>query len=209
MGRKKSGRLAAQGFQKRVDDLVTYCRSARDALKQQQAAAGGADRSDLFTTWTYEGALIKLAAAFDRMMLDCLVAAINNDTTATATVIGVSLPAHLTDEVCEYLVVGGGYFDYKGRDGLIKTLKSYLPDTHYLVAIIKDPAFRQPLDQGLALRNFGAHESKKSKEAARKAVGVNLAAAGAWLKRENGLRFETIANRLKQLAQGIEAAAPH
>jgi hypothetical protein len=209
MGRKKSGRLASQLFQKRVDALVAYCGAATEALKKQQPAAGGADRSDLFITWTYEGALIKLAAAFDRMMLDCLVAAINNDTAATSAVVGISLPVHLTDDVCEYLVVGDGYFDFRGRDGLIKVLKSYLPETHYLVTIVKDQVFRQTLEQTLALRNFGAHESKKSKEAARQAVGVNLGAAGAWLKRENGARFNTLANRLRQLAVRVEASAPH
>src|SRR5579864_4546905 len=125
MGRKKSAKLAAKTFQQEVDTLIAYCAAAPDALKKHQQAIGGPDRTDLFTTWTYEGALTKLTAAFDRMMLDCLVAAINNDTAATAGVIGLPLPKHLTDEVCEFLVVGNGYFDFKGRDGLIRMLKSF------------------------------------------------------------------------------------
>jgi hypothetical protein len=33
--------------------------------------------------------------------------------------------------------VGTGYFDFKGRDGLIQLVESFVPDNHHLVAIIK------------------------------------------------------------------------
>ena len=42
-------------------------------------------------------------------------------------------------------MTGRGYFDFKGRDGLIKTLKQYLPDDHYLVEVVSKPFGCQPL----------------------------------------------------------------
>ena len=78
-------------------------------------------------------------------MLDTLVGALNNDTSTLSTRTGFSFPKHLTDEVCRFLVTGRGYFDFKGRDGLIKTLKQYLPDDHYLVEVVSKPFGCQPL----------------------------------------------------------------
>ena len=60
---------------------------------------------------------------FEQLMLFAIVCAINNDTKTISDSTGVEFPKHLTDEVCEYLVLGGRYFDFKGRDGLIRVKK--------------------------------------------------------------------------------------
>jgi hypothetical protein len=90
-----------------------------------------------------------------------LIGAINNNTVTLATKTGFGFPKHLTDEVCEFLIVGNGYFEFKGRSGLISKLKEYVPDDHYLVKIAKKPKYKDTLDQLYSLRNFAAHESKK------------------------------------------------
>lgn len=80
--------------------------------------------TDQAVTWVYEAALIKTAVAFEKLMLDCLVTAINNDTSTTSETTGVAFPRHLNDEVCEYLVTGGGYFDFEGgQSGLVRVIK--------------------------------------------------------------------------------------
>ena len=101
-----------------------------------------------------------------------------------------------------------------GRDGLISTLKRFLPyntttaSTHYLIDIVTRPTYKGPLEKLSSLRNFAAHASGKSKEAAKKAVGQsNLGSAGAWLK--VGSRFETLVNGLTHLAKAMEAKAPY
>lgn len=107
MSRKKSVRRAARLFQNQVDELNRYCAAVQAAsLTKQQV------------TWAVEAGLIKLSAEFERLILDALVGAINNDTTTLSSGTGIRFPKHLTDEVCEYLVTGTGYFDFKGRDGL-------------------------------------------------------------------------------------------
>jgi hypothetical protein len=196
MAKKKSVKRAARTFVALLDELDQYYMSVQAApLTKQQ------------TTWAVEASLIKLSAGFERMLLEALVGAINNDTSTLSARTGIDFPKHLTDEVCEYLVIGSGYFDFRGREGLIKTLKDFLPDSHYLVVAVKKTQFRVPLERLIALRNFAAHESPQSKRNARDAVGRRLSAAGAWLKVQN--RFLDITAPLRVLANEIEAGAPY
>jgi hypothetical protein len=194
--RKKSVRRAAQQFRAVLQELDDY-----------YAAVQAAGLSDQHVTWAVEAAVIKLSAQFERLILHALVGAVNNDTSILSSRTKVRFPKHLTDEVCEYLVTGGAYFDFRGRDGLMKTLKDYLPVTHYLVVAVAKPSYRQPVEQLIALRNFAAHESATSKQKARESVGTNMSAAGSWLKR--GSRFNRLSGPLRQLASDIEAGAPY
>jgi hypothetical protein len=140
-------------------------------------------------------------------MTEALVGAINNDIRTISQRTGIAFPSHLSRKVCEYLVTGGGFLDFKGRDGLIKVLKEFVPDTHYLVIIAKDPTHAAALNRLPALRNFAAHRSDVSKRAARRAVGVNLSSSGAWLRRQN--RFEDLARGVEPLAVAIQTSAPY
>jgi hypothetical protein len=105
-------------------------------------------------------------------------------------------------------VVGNGYFDFKGRDDLIRILKRYIPDNHYLIAIVKNNVYKDALEKLSALRNFAAHGSEVAKKAALKAVNQEkVGSSGSWLKRQG--RFVQIVDKLKQLADEIEAQAPY
>ena len=101
-----------------------------------------------------------------------------------------------------------GYFDFRGRDGLIKQLKRYVPDDHYLVDIVKQKKYKDPLDRMVALRNFAAHASGVSRKRALKAVGkARLQSSGSWLKVRG--RFGKMCASLKALAAEIEQRAPY
>lgn len=164
--------------------------------------------SDEHKSWSHDYAVIRLYREFEQMMLAGIVGAINNDSTTISEVTGVDFPKHLTDEVCEYLVLGSGYFDFKGRDGLIKNLKKYVPDTHYLVTIVKKPKYKDTLEKLSALRNYAAHESHQSKRAVLSAIGQKrIGSAGSWLKVQG--RFPAIASKLKELAQDVHDSAPY
>jgi len=197
MPRKKSVRSAAEKFIERSDALSDY-----------YANAVAAKLSDQEATWAVEAAIIKLSVYFEHLMLEALVGAINNDTTTVSSSVGIPFPKHLTDEICEYLVTGGGYFDFRGRDGLIKLLRRFVPEDHYLLQAVSRQKYRIALERVVALRNLAAHESRKGKAAARIAVNGNVASAGAWLKRA-ATRFNDINARLKELAEEIRDAAPY
>lgn len=159
-------------------------------------------------TWAYEAALIKLAVAFEHLMLEALICATNNDTTQMSKTLGVDFPKHLTDEVCEYIVTGGGYFDFKGRDGLLGTIKGFVGNGHYLYVAVKKQKYKTPLEQLIALRNFAAHESSKSKQVALDALSMKrMSSAGSYLKVQG--RFAGLAADLRALAAEIQVAAPY
>lgn len=158
-------------------------------------------------SWAHDYAIIRLHTAFERLVTEALVGAVNNDTRTISERIGVSFPKHLTDEVCDYMITGGGFLDIRGRAGLIQILKEFVPDTHYLVSVASRPDPNHSLDRLTALRNFAAHRSKVAKRAARKAVGVRLSSAGAWLRRPG--RFDLIAVYLEQLSDSVRAGAPY
>jgi hypothetical protein len=193
--RKKSAAYACEWFSGEVDEIVEYLAAIEDLTDEQ-------------INWCYDYAVIRLYRAFENLMLSCLICSMNNDTEQVSSVTGIPFPKHLTDEVCEYIIVGEGYFDFRGRDGLIKTVKRYVPDDHYLLKAIKEAKYRDALEQLSALRNFAAHESQPSKKAALKAIGKErMSSAGSWLKRQD--RFERIAERLVELADEIADSAPY
>ncbi|HEX9357661.1 MAG TPA: hypothetical protein VF933_28075 [Streptosporangiaceae bacterium] len=78
MPRKKSGKKAASDFKltlRRIEEFV--------------AEVDLAGLSDQALTWAYEAAVIKAAVAFERLMLDCIVTAINNDTSTISERTGI------------------------------------------------------------------------------------------------------------------------
>ena len=196
MARKKSIKKAAETFRESADDIATFI---ADVSAGQSAA---------HITQIHDHAIIMLYREFESLMLDCLVGAINNDSSTVSSTTGIQFPKHMTDKVCEYLITGTGYFDFKGRDGLIKTLKKFVPDTHYVITTVKQPKYKDTLERLSALRNYAAHESSVSKKAAATAVGAaKMRASGAWLKVDG--RITAIIAKLKELANEIEAAAPY
>lgn len=196
--RKKSIKLAAQSFVTNADEIV--------AFTVRGGAAAPLTEQD--QSWCYDLAIIRLYREFEDLMLSCLVALINNDTTTFSQLKKRTFPKHMNVEVCEYLICGDGYFDFAGRDGLLKTIKKIVPNGHWLPTTVSDPAYTNALKKLSALRNFAAHDSSVSKKRALEALGQErMSSSGAWLKKQN--RFATICNSLKAMAQQIDAAAPH
>lgn len=196
MARKKSVRLAAQTFVVATDNICAFLEDVSHG------------RSEEHVSWLYNYAVIRLYREFESLVLSALVGAVNNDTRTLQQTTGVAFPRHLTDEVCEYLITGGGYFDFKGRSGLIKTIKGVVPDDHYLVNIVKKDVYKNALDQLSTLRNFAAHESTPSKRAVLAALKLKkVSSSGSWLKKQG--RFTALAADLKGLATEIEHAAPY
>jgi hypothetical protein len=211
MPRKKSARDASDRF-------LTATQEVRSFLDE----IAKAKLSDLAQSRAHDQAIMATSVAFEHLMLHCLVAAVNNDTATISQKSGVNFPKHLTDEVCEYLVTGGGYFDFRGREGLTKTVRRFVPESHWLLEIVKDARYRFDLELLIGLRNYVAHDSKQGKAAATKAmkgfelrrqaqpadlVGMRIPTAGAWVKRSR--RMMRLLDGLDQLAKEIGVRAPY
>lgn len=196
MPRKKSVKEAARHFREQADAITAFL------------ATPGRNQSKEHASWLHEYGVIRLYREFERLILGALVGAINNDTSTLSRSVGIQFPAHLTDEVCEFIVIGDGFFDFKGRDGLIQKLRKYIPENHCLVSAMKSPKYKTPLEQLSALRNLAAHDSTVARSRAKDAVGQKrMGSAGSWLKAKG--RLASLARQLKELATEIENAAPY
>lgn len=194
MSRKKSVKDVAKAFMVSSDHIVALCKETVGYRDEAQ-------------NWFHEYAVIRLYREFETLMLDALAGAMNNDSKTISSTVGITFPKHLNEQVCKYLIIGDGYFDFKGRDGLIKTVKQFVPDDHYLLKTLKKEEFRAALELLSALRNCAAHDSEKAKVAAKKAIsGSRVGSIGSWLKIQD--RFSGLAESLKKIAKEIEAAAP-
>ncbi len=195
MPKKKSIRLAARRFAEAADGVMDYF-DKTSGLKEE------------YHDWCTDYAIIRLYREFENLMLDALAGAINNDAATISTTVGVDFPKHMNEDVCRYLIIGTGYFDFRGRDGLIKIAKDYVPDTHYLIGILKAAQFKDALEQLSALRNLAAHDSDRAKDAAREAIGgEKIGSAGSWLRKQD--RLKALCESLKDLAAEIETKAPY
>ena len=197
MPKKKSIRLAARNFDDAADSVINFVTTVRPLL------------SETHVSWCHDYAIIALYRAFERLMLDALVGAINNNPSKTIShQSGVSFPRNLTDEVCEYIIVGDGFFDFKGRSGLIKILRRFLSENHFIVEVVKDQRYKHAIDRLTSLRNFAAHRSDVSKRAVKQVLNVDrIRSAGTWLKTQG--RLGTLTTRLKELADELESRAPY
>ena len=195
MPKKKSIKLSANQFKKAANEILNFVEKT-----------GGL--KDEYHSWCVDYAIIRLYREFETLMLDALAGAINNDAKTISATVGVNFPKHMSLDVCRYLVIGTGYFDFKGRDGLIRIAKEYVPDGHYLVSIIKDQKYKDALEQLSTLRNLAAHDSPRARHAAIKAIGGDkIGSAGSWLKKQD--RFKTLCDSLKALSDDVEAKAPY
>lgn len=196
MPRKKSVKKAADWF-------ITEIEKVREFIQ----SVSFANSPDTFQSWAHDFALIRLYRSFQVLMLEALVGAINNDTATLSSRLGVTFPKHLTDEVCEYLITGGGYFDFRGYSGLIQTIKDFVSKDHYLATTI--PKHKEVIEALSGLRNFAAHDSPQAKKSALAATELErMRDSGSWLKRQNRLE-EKILTKLDRLAQDIRDAAPY
>lgn len=195
--RKSNPRKAAEDFISNIEEIKEFVGSENcEKLTKKHL------------TWAYEYAIIRLYREFEVMILNSLVAAINVNTLELSKSTSIKFPKHLNREVCEYIIVGDGYFNFTGRDGLIRNLQKFVPKDHYLVEIIKKNEYKISLDHLSAFRNFAAHDSVPSKKKALKAADAErIASAGAWLKTQD--RFRELCNKIEQLAGEIRNNAPN
>jgi hypothetical protein len=195
MPKKISVKTAATRFTDASNSILTFFKETAGLKETHQH-------------WCADYAAIRLYREFETLMLESLSGSINNDSRTISSTVGCSFPKHMSRAVCQYLIVGTGYFDFHGRDGLIQTVKGFIPDDHYLTKILKKPEYKDSLERLSAIRNFAAHDSDRAKEAARRAIGgEKMGSAGYWLRKAD--HFEKLVTELKALARDIERDAPY
>lgn len=180
-------------FHNELQQIENYIEKCNTVFKEE----------DLFLSFSYENAILMVYKAFEVFIERLLISCLNHDHSYFQEKHGIVLGRHINDDVCEFLITKGGFFDFKGYSGLVNTIKNTLGAEHNLVEIIKDGGFEPTINQLCAARNYAAHNSRHSKQSAKKAFGLqSISSAGSCLKRQN--RFSAIVDNLKLLANHVK-----
>ncbi|WP_294855788.1 hypothetical protein [uncultured Oscillibacter sp.] len=193
--RKVSIQSVAKGFSDDVEAVKEYLSFCNKSFSEKE----------LYLSNSYEYAIVALYKAFEKFMYKTIVGCINHDNTTVTDTYGVNFGKHTNDDMCEFIITKGGYFDFKDRDGLIKVLKQNIGETYGIVNIVKREDYIDALKRLCALRNYAAHTSQQAKEKAAQAYGLKrIATAGSHLKSQK--RFDEIAGSLLKLSDEIKKA---
>jgi len=158
---------------------------------------------DLYLTYSYENAILMVYKSFEIFIERLLISCLNHDHSCFEEKYGIALGKHINDDVCEFLITKGGFFDFRGYSGLIKTLGDILGNNHRLIALFKGNDHKIYIEQLCAIRNYAAHNSKQSKQSAKKAFELlSISSAGSCLKQQG--RFLTILTKLKELSDEVK-----
>jgi hypothetical protein len=194
MANKTSIKAVVRNFNSNLDTVLQFV---------QQFRGDGKGASVIYI---YDYAIIKIYKDFEELILNTIIGLINNDASYITAKKGLTTTKSLTKRDAEQLFIGNNYFSFKGRNGLLKQIKNFFPNTHWFVNLLSDAKYEKTFDLIIPLRNFAAHSSKIAKRNAIKAVGMQqLAYSGSWLKVGN--RFQHIVDDLKDIALKIDAQA--
>lgn len=159
---------------------------------------------DKYLSFCYENAIIMLYKAFEKFILRTMISCLNHDHSHFEEKYGIKLGNHINDDVCEFLITKGGYFDFKGRGGLNKILNATIGSGHNVGKAIKNNKYGQTIDQLCAVRNYAAHNSIQAKKSAMDAYGLKrISSPGSFLKKQN--RLKNLIAELTELANDVRA----
>lgn len=159
---------------------------------------------DLYLSYSYENAILMIYKSFEEFIIRIMVSCLNHDHSAFEEKHGIALGRHINDDVCEFLITKGGYFDFRGYSGLLDMLKGTIGNDHTFVSTIKKERYKTCINKMCAARNYAAHNSKQSKNAVKKVFNAqSISSAGSFLK--SARRMADIIESLKALADEVKA----
>lgn len=161
---------------------------------------------DKYLSFCYENAIIMLYKAFERFILRTMISCLNHDHSHFENKHSIKLGKHINDDVCEFLITKGGYFDFKGKGGLYKMLNATIGSSHNISKVIKNPQYGQTIERLCSIRNYAAHNSSQAKKSALEAYGlVRISSSGSFLKKKD--RFSDLIRELTALANDVKGTS--
>jgi len=126
-------------------------------INAQRVVASTEEKRDIA-----ESVLIRLCAYWEFFTDGHLVDCVNKDSSRLSQFFGVSIPANPSKDLCQALLFGEKYRDFRAFDELKAFTKKILPDNNNpFLAISKRHGFK--IDEVYCIRNYLSHYSAKSK----------------------------------------------
>jgi hypothetical protein len=111
-----------------------------------------------------ESVLLRLCANWERFVDEHLVDCVNVDHSQLNEFLGVTIPRHPSRNVCQAILFGGAYKDFRSFGDLKGFTKKVLPDdSNPFLAV--STTHVQKMDEAFKIRNYLAHYSAASRRA--------------------------------------------
>lgn len=111
-----------------------------------------------------ESVLLRLCANWERFVDEHLVDCVNVDHSQLNEFLGVTIPRHPSRNVCQAVLFGGAYKDFRSFGDLKGFTKKVLPDASNPFLAVST-AHGQKMDEAFKIRNYLAHYSAASRRA--------------------------------------------
>jgi hypothetical protein len=111
-----------------------------------------------------ESVLLRVCAHWERFVDEHLVDCVNVDHSQLDEFLGVSIPRHPSRNVCQAVLFGGGYRDFRSFGDLKGFAKKVLPDASNPFLEVTTTDTRK-IDEVFKIRNYLAHYSAAARRA--------------------------------------------
>jgi len=110
-----------------------------------------------------ESLVIRLCAIWEAFVDDEMIACLNIDSSKCKEELQLRLPKHLSKDLCEAILVGHGYMDFKSVGDIRNFAGRVLPDDVNPFKKIRTNPTAKRIDELYVMRNYLSHYSSKSR----------------------------------------------
>jgi hypothetical protein len=137
--------------------MAEYIRFLSKVLAARRVVGEPREKRELI-----EAFVLRIAAVWEILVETLLIDCLNKDSSALAKYTGIPLDKHMKRPVCEAIVSGLHYFDFRNVGSLTHRSKQILARRHNpFLAIPKDAAHR--IDEFFIFRNYLSHYSSAAR----------------------------------------------
>ncbi len=136
--------------------LARYRSFIDKIINAQRVIASAEEKRDLA-----ESVLLRLCAHWEAFIDEHLVDCINRDHSKLSDFFGVSIPKHPSKDLCQALLYGDGYRDFRSFGDLKGFSKKVLPDNSNPFLQVS-AANAKKIDEVYKIRNYLSHYSDKA-----------------------------------------------
>lgn len=143
---------------KPFDEAITrYRELTKRVLRAQRIIKKKSEKNDFA-----ESVILRLCANWERFIDNHLTDCVNVDPSQLSTFLGVKIPPHPDCDLCQALLFGDGFRDFRSYGDLIKFSKKVLPASSNPFPIVS-LGHRKKIDEVYKIRNYLAHYSSSAK----------------------------------------------
>lgn len=136
------------------DRAVTRYRAFTERIiAAQRVVSKKTEKEDLI-----ESVLLRLCANWERFVDEHLVDCVNVDYSKLGEFFGVPIPRNPSHSLCQALIIGSGYLDFRSFGDLKGFTRKVLPDASNPFLAVSQ-AHSNKIDESFKLRNYLAHYS--------------------------------------------------